>query len=141
LAIKLHHVGIVVPDEEQVQMLLSLLGLNAGRRQYVAQYDADCVFTLGEGGVIEFIIPRGGKLTQFNKGMGGLHHIALQVADLEALARDLKDKQVDLLEPDPVDAGPIRINFLPPVYTRGLIVEFIEPVVHPGFPSENGPDQ
>ena len=27
-------------------------------------------------GVIEFVVPRGGVLTKFNKGIGGLHHIA-----------------------------------------------------------------
>ena len=122
-------------------MLLALLGLTAGRRPYVPQYEADCVFTLGEGSGIEFIVPRGGKLKHFNKGMGGLQHIALQAADLEALGADLKARQLELLEGHPVHAGPILINFLPPAYTRGLIVEFIEPVLGTGSPQQNGPDR
>jgi methylmalonyl-CoA/ethylmalonyl-CoA epimerase len=124
----LHHVGIIVPDEEQMRNLTTLLGLKEGRRYYIAEYEAECVFTEGEGGAIEFILPRGGKLAKFNKGMGGLHHIALQVDSLENASEDLKRQGVELLEPRPIDAGPIRINFLPPAYTRGIIVEFVEPI-------------
>lgn len=125
---RLHHVGIIVPNAEQIQELMTLLGLQECRRYYVPEYEAECIFTEGQGGAIEFILPRGGKLKQFNKGMGGLHHIALQVESLDQTSDDLKAKGVELLEPRPVDAGPIRINFLPPVYTRGIIVEFVEPV-------------
>ena len=110
--------------------LMALLDLKEDRRYYVPEYEAECVFTAGEGGAIEFILPRGGKLSKFNKGMGGLHHIALQVDSLEKTSDDLKAKGVELLESRPVDAGPIRINFLPPVYTRGIIVEYVEPI-HP----------
>lgn len=121
-----HHVGVIVPDAEQMQQLMTLLGLKEGRRYYIAEYEAECVFTESQGGAIEFIIPRGGKLSKFNKGMGGLHHIALQVESLEQASEELRAKGIELLEPCPVDAGPIRINFLPPVYTRGIIVEFVE---------------
>lgn len=125
-ASRLHHVGIIVRDEAQLARLLALLGLEAGRRQYVPEYEAECVFAGGDGAAVEFIIPRGGKLATFNKGLGGLHHIAIEVADLEAHCRTLREQGVELLEASPVDAGEIRINFLPPVYTRGVIVEFVE---------------
>ncbi len=124
--VNLHHVGIIVPDLEQVQVLLYLLGLESGRTQYVPPYDADCIFTRGERGVVEFVVPRGGVLTRFNKGLGGLHHIALEVADLEGQSSELRAKGVELLSEQPVDAGPILINFLPPAYTRGIIVELVQ---------------
>ncbi len=123
---RLHHVGIIVPSDSQLEGLLDLLGFSAGKRQYVDEYEADCVFTEGEGANVEFIVPRGGKLQQFNRGIGGIHHIALEVSNLEALQEDLAAKGVKLLETTPVDAGDIRINFLPPVYSRGVIVEFVE---------------
>jgi len=124
--VNLHHVGIIVPDLEQVQALLDLLGLESGRTQYVPPYDADCIFTQGERGVVEFVVPRGGVLTRFNKGLGGLHHIALEVDDLERQCSELRAKGVELLSERPVDAGPILINFLPPAYTRGIIVELVQ---------------
>ena len=123
---KVHHVGVVVPDMEQVRFLIDLLGLEAGRTQYVDRYEADCVFTRGTGGVIEFIVPRGGVLTKFNKGLGGLHHVALEVGDLESRSEELRARGVELLEKTPVDAGRLLINFLPPAYTRGLIVELVQ---------------
>ncbi len=129
---RLHHVGIVVPELANVEVLLRLLGLEAGVSQYVPQYESECIFTRGAGTVpgIEFIVPRGGKLAKFNKGMGGLHHIALEVDDLDAFSADLAAEDVQLLEPRPVDAGRLRINFLPPAYTRGIIVEFVETRAH-----------
>jgi methylmalonyl-CoA/ethylmalonyl-CoA epimerase len=123
---RLHHVGIVIPDEERLAELLSLLGLDAGHRQYVPEYEADCVFSDGGGASVEFIVPRGGKLAKFNRGTGGLHHIALEVDDLHATQTELAARGVELLETTPVDAGDIRINFVPPIYTRGVIVEFVE---------------
>jgi len=124
---KLHHVGIIVPEPEQVQVLMELLGLQAGHTQYVPQYEADCIFTWGERGVLEFVVPRGGVLTRFNKGAGGLHHIALEVDDLEGRSAELRAKGVELLEEKPIDAGRLWINFLPPAYTRGIIIELVQP--------------
>jgi methylmalonyl-CoA/ethylmalonyl-CoA epimerase len=126
---KLHHVGIIVPAAEQVQVLMDLLGLQVGHTQYVPQYEADCIFTWGERGVLEFVVPRGGVLTKFNKSAGGLHHIALEVNDLEGRSAELRAKGVQLLEERPVDAGCLWINFLPPAYTRGIIIELVQPKV------------
>ena len=123
---KLHHVGIIVPDAERVEEFCRLCGMSPGRRQYVPQYEAECIFTQGACGVIEFIIPRGGKLAQFNKGIGGLHHIAIEVEDLQATMTQLAADGVRLLESSPVDAGELWINFLPPVYSRGVTIEYVQ---------------
>jgi methylmalonyl-CoA/ethylmalonyl-CoA epimerase len=132
---RLHHVGIIVADEAQVDLLAALFGLTRGQREYVPDYEAECYFTGGEGvgtgaqvgAAIEFIVPRaGGKLSKFNKGFGGIHHIALEVDDLELAAVELRERGVKLLEDHPVDAGAILINFVPPLYTRGFIVELIQ---------------
>ena len=119
--------GVIVSDHEQIETLLDVLGLRVARTQYVPEYEADCVFTEGPGANLEFIVPRGGRLVSFNKGAGGLHHIALEVDDLRAVSDALREREIHLLEPEPVEAGELRINFLPPAYTRGLIVEFVEP--------------
>ncbi len=135
---KFHHVGIVIPDFEQVQELLDQLGLEIEERfnRYVPEFEAECYFTRGDGASIEFIVPRGGKLTEFNKGRGGIHHIALEVPDLDALTDGLADQGVRLLREQAVEAGRLRINFLPPACTRGLIVEFVE--IRPGFDASAG---
>ena len=125
-ATRLHHVGIIIPNRERLNALLSLLGLCLHHEQYVSEYEADCVFAGEAGSYLEFIVPRGGKLARFNRGLGGLHHIALEIQDLPAFTRHLHSRGFKLLEQSGVAAGAMKINFLPPVYTRGITVEFVE---------------
>jgi len=125
--LRLHHVGIICPDRAAAEELMKLLGLVAsGEEEYVESYQADCIFTEGPGSQIELIVPRGGKLSKFNKGAGGLHHIALEVGDLVATSRRLRAAGIELLEREPVDAGRLLINFVPPIHTKGVIVEFVQ---------------
>ena len=126
----LHHVGIVQPSEEDAAALMSLLGLREDYRGYVPQWSALCIFTKSAGASpIEFVIPDGGPLMRFNKGAGGLHHIALQVPDIRALAVRLEAEGMSLLEPEPIKgAGPFLCNFLSPLYTRGITIEFVQPI-------------
>jgi catechol 2,3-dioxygenase-like lactoylglutathione lyase family enzyme len=124
----LHHVGIIQPTEEEAMTLMALLGLEEDYRGFVPQWSALCIFTKPNGASpIEFVVPDGGPLARFNKGAGGLHHIALTVPDLDALARRLEAEDMKLLEKEHVKgAGPFLCNFLSPIYTRGLTVEFIQ---------------
>ena len=125
----LHHVGIVQPSEADAQALMSLLGLEEDYRGFVPQWSALCIFTKADAGgsPIEFVIPDGGPLERFNKGAGGLHHIALQVPSLDALAKALDGEGMRLLEDTHVKgAGPFLCNFLSPIYTRGITIEFVE---------------
>ncbi len=125
---QLHHVGIVVPDEDEMASMMAVLGLTEDYRGYVPEFQALCVFVQGNGASpVEFVIPDGGPLLKFNKGMGGLHHLAYVVDSLDAKAAELAAQGMKLLEPVHVKgAGPFRCNFLSPVYTRGLTVEYVE---------------
>jgi hypothetical protein len=127
-ALPLHHVGIVRPTEEDAASLMGLLGLEEDYRGYVPQWSALCIFTKPLGASpVEFVIPDGGPLASFNKGAGGLHHLAFEVPDLDALARRLALEDMRLLEKEPVKgAGPFLCNFLSPVYTRGVTIEFVQ---------------
>jgi methylmalonyl-CoA/ethylmalonyl-CoA epimerase len=124
----LHHVGIVQPTEADALQLMVLLGLEEDYRGFVPQWSALCIFTkAGQGSPIEFVIPDGGPLERFNKGAGGLHHIALQVPSLDRLARALEEQDMKLLEAQHVKgAGNFLCNFLSPIYTRGITIEFVE---------------
>lgn len=121
---RIHHIGIIVPDEEQADFLLQLIGMARGHSVYVEEYQANCIFA----GSLEFIVPvEGSKLAQFNKGRGGLHHIAVETPDIkQTMNRINQEFEVDFLEPEPVIAGDLLINFLPPAMTRGITVEFVQ---------------
>jgi methylmalonyl-CoA/ethylmalonyl-CoA epimerase len=125
---RLHHVGVVAPSEQQASALMALLGLEEAYRGFVEAYSANCIFTVGNGGSpLELVVPEGGVLADFNRGAGGLHHIALEVESLAAVTAALGERGITLLETEPVrGAGNFLCNFLPPAYTRGTIVEFIQ---------------
>ena len=131
-ALKLHHVGIVQPTEEEATQFMRLLGMEEDYRGYVEQWQCWCIFAKSQNGsTIEFIVPTGGVLTKFNKGAGGLHHVAIEIADLDAARMRLESQGMKLLEPQHIKgAGDFLCNFLSPVYTRGIQVEFIQPL-HP----------
>ena len=124
----LHHVGIVQPQEADALALMGLLGLEEDYRGYVEHWQALCIFTRrGNATPIEFVIPNGGPLEKFNKGAGGLHHIALEIKSFEDLQKKLDAEGMHLLEDRPIKgAGNFLCNFLSPVYTRGITVEFIQ---------------
>jgi methylmalonyl-CoA/ethylmalonyl-CoA epimerase len=124
---RVHHVGIVAPNERQALGQMARLGLREDYRGRV--WDVTCIFTLGNGGSpVEFVVPGpASALATFNKGVGGIHHIALTVEDLEDATRRLNDMGVRLVAKAPVKgAGPFLCNFLPPIYTRGFAVELVQ---------------
>jgi methylmalonyl-CoA/ethylmalonyl-CoA epimerase len=124
----LHHVGIVQPSEEDAQTMMAVLGLQEASRGFVPQWSALCIFAKADkGSLIEFVVPQGGPLERFNKGAGGLHHIALEVPDLVETMRAYEAKGMRFLEKEPIKgAGPFVCNFLGPAATRGVIVEFVQ---------------
>ena len=124
----LHHVGIVVADAGEMAAQMAVLGLQEDFRGYVPEFRALCVFTRGNGASpVEFVIPDGGPLLNFNKGLGGLHHLAYLCPSLDAKRAERAAQGMALLEAEHVKgAGPFRCNFLSPIYTRGLTIEFVE---------------
>ena len=124
----LHHVGIIQPDECEALAQMSLFGFEEEYRGFVPRWSALCIFTKARrGSQIEFVIPNGGPLAAFNGGVGGLHHIALEVPDLDEVAVGLYARGMKLLEPEHVrGAGPFICNFLSPSFTRGITVEYVQ---------------
>jgi methylmalonyl-CoA/ethylmalonyl-CoA epimerase len=126
--LKIHHVGIVQPSLEDALAFMSLLGLAEDFRGYVERWQCWCIFTKATGTTtIELVVPEGGPLAKFNKGAGGLHHVALEVDSLDEVRLRLEEQGLRLLEPNPVKgAGNFLCNFLSPVSTRGIQLEFIQ---------------
>lgn len=112
-------------------MQMDLLGLTESYRGYVPQFQALCIFTdpVNGGSPVEFVVADGGSLTKFNKGAGGIHHIAFEVPDIAALTAEFASRGVSMIEPEAVKgAGPFLCNFLSPIATRGIIVEYVQPI-------------
>ena len=127
-ALKLHHVGIVQPTEQDALQLMALLGMEEDYRGYVDQWQCWCIFARSaNASTIEFVVPTAGILTKFNKGAGGLHHVALEVADLDVTRDRLATAGLQFLEKSHVKgAGDFMCNFVSPVQTRGIQIEFVQ---------------
>lgn len=124
----LHHVGIISRSEAAAAQLMGLIGLEERYRGYVPRYHALCIFCgRGDRADVEFVIPTEGKLREFNRGIGGLHHIAIAVPILADIEQKLRQAGIPPLEPESVrGAGSFNFNFVSPIFTGGVIVEFVE---------------
>ena len=129
--IRVHHWGIVLPTVEKAEAFINMFGLVEDYRGYVEAYDSNLIFTThGEGhDAIEFIIPLSGVLTEFNKGKGGIAHIAYLVDDIEATSEELRAQGFEMLETKATKGTEeIIVNFIRPKYTQGILVELIEQI-------------
>lgn len=127
----LHHVGIIMPSTEKAERFMEKFGLETDYVEYVDAYKADCLFTKHnpDETPIELVIPKEGVLTEYNKGKGGIHHIAFSVKDVESIRKEYESKGLQMLEEKAVEgAGGIIVNFLRPRFGEGILVEFVEQV-------------
>ena len=130
--IRTHHWGIVLPTVEKAEAFMNTFGLQKDYLGHVNAYDSHLIFTKhGEGAdAIEFIIPQSGVLTEFNKGKGGIAHVAFLVDDIAATTKEIEAMGYEMLEKNGAVEGTedIIVNFIRPKYTLGILVELIEQV-------------
>ncbi|BCV21395.1 VOC family protein [Moorella sp. Hama-1] len=125
---QIHHIGVVIPSEEIAANFIKMFGLQEDYRGYVPEYQSLCIFMKGNGSPpLEFIIPSGGKLSEYNKGRGGIHHIAYKVEDIHKTKTELEKSGAQFLEETPVKgAGNFIVNFIRPRSTGGILVELVQ---------------
>ncbi|MEG0912560.1 MAG: VOC family protein [Oscillospiraceae bacterium] len=129
--LRLHHIGIIMTSMEKAEQFLNTFGLEKDYMEFVESYQANCLFTKFNAAEspIELVIPISGKLTEYNNGKGGIHHIAFEVEDVAAVAAEYEAKGMNMLETVPVEgAGGIIVNFLRPRFGVGVLVEFVQQV-------------
>lgn len=128
--LKLHHVGIVQPEMAAAEAYMEVFGYTEEYRGYVPQFECWCLFLTSDAETtIELVVPTGGSLARFNRGAGGLHHFAYETPDLVALQADFAARGMAMLQAHPVKgAGNFLCNFLSPIVTRGVLVEYVQPL-------------
>lgn len=126
---KLHHVGVIQPDMEAAEAYMKVFNHEEDYRGWVEPFQCWCIFLKAPAGeaAVELVIPEGGPLAKFNRGAGGLHHYAFLTDDIVALQKEFATRDVRMLEDAPVKgAGNFLCNFVHPIATRGVIVEYIQ---------------
>ena len=127
---KLAHIGIAVKDLTPVATLYrDVLGLTLSSVD--ESEDLRWIFVpLGET-ALEFIQSKGAHtpIARFVSKHGeGIHHIALEVDDIEAALGAMKERGVPLIDETPrVGAHGSRIAFIHPKATQGVLIELVEP--------------
>lgn len=128
---RLHHVGIIIPSEEKVRALMDMYGLEedySGMTPYLTKFIFTKMNPDYSDSPIEFLIPESGVLAEYNNGKGGIHHICFEVDDVDAASEEFRQKGFAMLE-DPcpmVEGTNMKINFVRPKSSHGILVEFME---------------
>jgi methylmalonyl-CoA/ethylmalonyl-CoA epimerase len=134
---KVDHIGIAVPNlDEAVKVYSILLKKQPEHYEEVAEQKArTAFFGVGETNLelLQSTSPDGpiGKYIEKNGGRGGLHHICIQVDDIEAALAAYKAAGVQLIDEKPrIGAHGKKIAFVHPKSTGGILLELSQVIDH-----------
>jgi len=128
---KINHIALVVPKlEEGVGFWADALGMTLNQVEEVPSQEVRVgFFDVGESH-LELVEPTtddSGIAKYLAKRGPGIHHIALEVDNIEVVLAQLKEKNVPLINEEPVlAAGGNRAAFIHPKGTGGVLVELYE---------------
>jgi methylmalonyl-CoA epimerase len=127
---KIDHIGIVVHSiEEALQVYKGALGIELTDVEEVPEQAVRVAFLpVGESEIelVEPLTASSGVARFLEKRGEGVHHICLEVEDIEATLDHLADKGVRLIDEQPRQGAHGRVAFLHPKSTHGVLIELIE---------------
>jgi methylmalonyl-CoA epimerase len=130
---RIDHVAIIVCNIEQALLFYrDTLGIEPSAIKEVPSEQVRIAFLpLGgpQGSEIELVEPLNAdsSLAKFLEKRGeGLHHICLEVDDIDAALQEMQEKGAPVLDTQPRIAAEGRAIFLHPKGTNGVLLELIE---------------
>lgn len=127
---KINHVAIVVKNiDSALGFWTDQLGLSLDHIEDVPSQKSKVAFLpVGEGEIelVEPTDPNSGLSSYLEKRGEGMHHLCIEVSDIETMLKDLKDKGVKLINETPVDLPSRRVAFIHPKSASGVLVELYE---------------
>lgn len=128
--IKVDHIGIAVENLAESLKLYKALGLSCTHSETVVEQKVNtATLPLGETN-LELLEP-----TEPNSAIGkflaakggGIHHIAIEVENIEAKLLELKNQGFRLIDETPRQGvGGSKIAFLHPKSTSGTLIELVQ---------------
>ena len=127
---RIDHIGIVVRDiQEALQVYRDALGLPLREIVPIPDQKVQVAFLpLGESN-LELVQPTDDDtgIAKFLAKRGeGIHHICLEVEDIEAALARLKDHDVQLIDEEPRQGAHGRVAFVHPKAMHGVLIELVE---------------
>lgn len=129
---RIDHIGVAVEDlDAALALYAETLGMPVVHRETVTEQGVEAILLdVGENH-IELLAPLGpdtpvGKFLA-KKGPG-LHHVAYQVADIDATLAALKAAGTRLIDETPrIGIRSSRVAFVHPASTGGVLTEIVQP--------------
>lgn len=127
---KIDHIGIVVKSiEEALPVYTQGLGLHLERVQYVPDQQVRIAFLPTAAGEIELVQPTDDNsgIARFLASRGeGIHHICLEVEDINATLRQLAVMGVELIDKEPRQGAIGKVAFIHPKSMHGVLIELLQ---------------
>jgi methylmalonyl-CoA/ethylmalonyl-CoA epimerase len=129
---RIDHIGVAVEEiDASLALYRDLFELGVAHREVVSEQGVEAaLLDVGENHV-ELLAPLGpdtpvGKFLARNGP--GLHHVAYQVSDIDAVLSTLKDAGAELIDQRPrTGIRASRVAFLHPRATGGVLTEIVQP--------------
>ncbi|XP_049638673.1 methylmalonyl-CoA epimerase, mitochondrial [Suncus etruscus] len=126
---RLNHVAVAVPDLDKAKAFYQkVLGAEVSEAVPLPEHGVSVVFVTLNNTKVELLHPLGknSPIEGFLKKnqLGGIHHVCIEVDDIGAALRDLKEKKIRILsEEAKIGAHGKPVIFLHPKDCGGVLVE------------------
>jgi len=128
--VSVNHIAVAVDDlDKALEFWRDKLGLVLDHIEEVPSQNAEVAFLPIGGSEIELVRPTSDDtgLAKFIKQRGmGLHHLCMQVDDIEEMLKKLESTGVRLINNEAVELPGRKMAFIHPASTNGVLVELYE---------------
>ena len=129
---KIHHVGVVVPNlEESLRFWRDTLGLHFTKSATIEEQGVRAaMLKVGDSEIelLEPLSPDNGVGKFLARRGGGMHHVCFESDDVERELDAARAKGIQLIDQKPRHGLAGMICFLHPKATRGVLVEYAQPL-------------
>ena len=127
---KINHIGIAVPHLEEAVAQYQTLGFDYRGSEAVASQKVNTAFFRVGESMVELLEPSDpdSVIAKFLQNRGpGIHHLCVEVDNIEETMAAYKRAGLRLVNPEPViGAGGHRVAFVHPKSAGGVLIEIIE---------------
>lgn len=129
--IKINHIAVVVTDiDKALQFWQDALGLDVKRQEHNEDEAVDIAFLPVGESQIELLAPfteDSGVATYLEKRGAGMHHICIDVPNIDEAIQGLTDKGYKMINETPrTNSHGVRYAFVHPKSTGGVMIELYE---------------
>ncbi len=130
---KIDHLGIAVPNlNEAIALYKNLLGIDPNHIEEVADQKVKAAFfKVGESNLelLEATSEDSPIAKYLEKNRPGIHHLCVEVEDIEAELARLKSQGIKLIDEQPrIGAHHKKVAFVHPKSTNGILLELSQAI-------------